>query len=40
LYICQKIVQAHHGTLELKSTVGEGTTFFIYLPIKEVKGNY
>jgi K+-sensing histidine kinase KdpD len=40
LYICQKIVQAHHGTLELKSTVGEGTTFFIYLPIKEVKGNH
>jgi len=40
LYICQKIIQAHHGTIELKSTFGEGTTFLIHLPIKEVKGNY
>jgi signal transduction histidine kinase len=32
LYICRKIIQAHGGEIEAGSKVGEGTTFFIYLP--------
>jgi len=32
LFICKKIVQAHHGQIEATSTVGEGTTFHIMLP--------
>jgi len=32
LYICRKIVQAHGGIITVKSKVGEGTTFLIYLP--------
>lgn len=33
LHICRKIIQAHQGTIEVSSTVGEGTTFFIRLPV-------
>ncbi|MBR9864378.1 MAG: PAS domain-containing sensor histidine kinase [Rhodobacteraceae bacterium] len=32
LAITKKIVQHHGGTLGLKSEVGKGTTFFVYLP--------
>ncbi|WP_420800486.1 sensor histidine kinase [Paenibacillus piscarius] len=32
LAIAQKIIQAHHGTIEVASTVGEGTTFTVSLP--------
>lgn len=32
LFICKKIVQAHHGQIFATSTVGEGTTFHIRLP--------
>ncbi|MNC35702.1 Sensor protein kinase WalK [compost metagenome] len=32
LSIAQKIVQAHNGTIEVSSTVGEGTTFIVTLP--------
>lgn len=32
LFICKQIVQAHSGTIELQSHVGEGTTFRIFLP--------
>jgi signal transduction histidine kinase len=35
LYICRKIVQAHHGKIEANSRVGEGTTFRIHLPLEE-----
>jgi signal transduction histidine kinase len=33
LYICRKIIQAHHGEITARSAVGQGTTFFITLPI-------
>lgn len=32
LAICKKIVQQHHGKIEIESQVGKGTTFFIKLP--------
>ncbi|MFD0767799.1 sensor histidine kinase [Bacillus sp. CGMCC 1.60114] len=33
LAITQTIVHAHGGTVVVKSKVGEGTTFFVYLPL-------
>ncbi len=33
LSVCQRIVSAHHGTIEVDSTLGAGTTFIIQLPI-------
>ncbi len=33
LALCKKIVETHKGQIELSSKVGEGTTFFILLPI-------
>jgi signal transduction histidine kinase len=32
LFICKQIVQAHNGSIELHSRVGEGATFRIFLP--------
>lgn len=34
LFICKKIVQAHHGQIYATSAVGEGTTFHISLPFE------
>lgn len=34
LSICQKVIEWHNGTITAKSTVGEGTTLFIYLPVE------
>lgn len=34
LAITQGIIQEHGGKINVKSTVGEGTTFTIELPIK------
>lgn len=34
LPICKRIVEAHGGKIEVKSSVGEGTQFIIMLPIK------
>lgn len=36
LSVCRNIiVQKHHGNMEVKSEVGKGTTFIIYLPIEQ-----
>jgi signal transduction histidine kinase len=32
LAICHKLVQAHAGEIQVRSTPGEGSTFTIYLP--------
>ena len=34
LSIAQKIIQLHHGNIEVESTVGEGSTFRVLLPLK------
>lgn len=39
LAIVKKIVGAHHGTIEVSSTVGAGTTFTVRLPIVLVTGH-
>lgn len=33
LYICKQIIMAHHGTIWVESALGNGTTFFIELPV-------
>jgi signal transduction histidine kinase len=33
LYICRQLIQAHHGEIGVRSTLGEGTTFQIRLPL-------
>ena len=35
LYIAHEIVLAHGGTIDVQSTVGEGATFTIRLPLAE-----
>src|SRR6266498_4714387 len=37
LYICKQIIQAHRGKIWAESTPGQGTTFFIELPINSSK---
>jgi signal transduction histidine kinase len=37
LSIAYKIVQEHRGRIEVKSQVGQGTTFTVFLPIKAVQ---
>lgn len=34
LYLAQRIVHLHHGQISVTSTVGEGTTFTVQLPVK------
>jgi signal transduction histidine kinase len=34
LFICSQIVQAHQGKIWVESTLGEGTTFHIELPVR------
>lgn len=36
LSVAQKIVEEHHGRIEVDSVVGQGTTFTIYLPVTAV----
>ena len=33
LYICKQIIEAHRGKIWAESNTGQGTTFFIELPI-------
>ncbi|TXR54097.1 sensor histidine kinase [Reinekea thalattae] len=35
LAITKSIVERHHGVIEVESTLGEGTTFYILLPIQQ-----
>lgn len=35
LYICRKIIEAHHGVIKAESILGEGTKFIILLPIEQ-----
>jgi signal transduction histidine kinase len=35
LTICNQIVEAHNGRIEVTSTVGQGTTFTVHLPITQ-----
>jgi signal transduction histidine kinase len=37
LYICKQIIEAHRGKIWAESTPGQGTTFFIELPINASK---
>jgi C4-dicarboxylate-specific signal transduction histidine kinase len=38
LVVCQEIVKAHGGTIDIKSQVGQGTTVQIFLPIDAKSG--
>jgi light-regulated signal transduction histidine kinase (bacteriophytochrome) len=40
LAICRKIVERHHGTIAATSTIGQGTTFTVTLPITQVEAEY
>ncbi len=40
LSICKSIVQAHHGTMAIESTVGEGTSVRITLPRRPQKSEH
>lgn len=35
LMVSFKIIKEHNGKVEVKSSVGKGTTFYIYLPVKK-----
>lgn len=37
LAICKRVVSNHRGFIDAQSTPGEGSTFLIYLPVKEVE---
>jgi signal transduction histidine kinase len=37
LFICKQIIDAHRGKIWAESTLGQGTTFFIQLPINPVR---
>jgi signal transduction histidine kinase len=35
LALCKKIVMNHHGEIYAKSTLGQGSTFYIILPVTQ-----
>ncbi len=39
LSLVREIVEAHRGTISLQSTVGQGTTFIVRLPVTKEKGS-
>ncbi len=38
LAVSYGIIEAHHGSIEVKSRLGEGTTVMVKLPIKKAEG--
>lgn len=38
LSVARRIVEAHHGRIEVESEVGQGSTFRVYLPMQETDG--
>ena len=38
LSIVKKMVEGHHGSVEVESTLGEGTSFSVFLPLVHVEG--
>jgi PAS domain S-box-containing protein len=36
LFICQKIIELHHGTIGVESNAGKGSTFYFELPHREL----
>jgi signal transduction histidine kinase len=34
LYFCKKTVEAHNGSIDVKSRVGRGTTFTLKIPCR------
>jgi signal transduction histidine kinase len=37
LAICRKIVDRHNGTITARSSLGQGTTFVVTLPVRQLK---
>jgi signal transduction histidine kinase len=37
LAICRRVVQEHHGTIQLISELGKGTTVRLVLPVKNAE---
>ncbi len=40
LAVCRRIVERHHGTITAESTPGQGSTFIVTLPMKQLLGEY
>lgn len=40
LAVCRRIAERHHGTITAESTPGQGSTFFVTLPVKQTAGEY
>ncbi len=40
LYLCRQIVEAHGGTINVESTLGEGSTFWFTLPVAPDKAKF
>jgi signal transduction histidine kinase len=38
LYLVKSMVEAHHGTVDVQSELGKGSTFIINLPLRQPKG--
>lgn len=38
LYVVREIIMAHHGTIDVQSTSGQGTTFTVMLPLVSMGG--